>query len=473
MGHTKQYTSFAAGAFGHDMFYATLSTYLMLFVTSQLFDTSDAAFNARMISYVTIMMMVIRLIEIAFDPLIGGMVDNTNSKWGKFKPWLLIGAGVSSVMLIIIFTNFGGLTTKNPVLYLILFGISFVILDIFYSFKDIAFWSMLPALSVDSKVRGKFGTIGRFGSTLGAQSVPIFIFPLIIFLSKTFSGSTGEEKTRAGWLGFAIVVAVVSFLGALATAFGTKEEKNIIREDTQKTRFRDVFKVIAQNDQLMWLALSYFLFALSYVVTNSLMAYYFQYVLGNTSAFSMVGVITAILGIISVSLFPTVVALIKRRAIYVGGIAMMLLGYLLFIFAGQNVIMVLISVAIFFFPYPMIFLAALMTITDSVEYGQLKNGTRNESVTLSVRPLIDKLAGAIANGVVALAAVHAGMIGSAKPSSISSGELLTFKTYMFYTPIVLIIIAALVYLLKVSLTEKKHAEVVNDLEKKLTAKKEA
>ena len=103
----------------------------------------------------------------------------------------------------------------------------------------------------------------------------------------------------------------------------------------------------------------------------------------------------------------------------------------------------------------------------------MKNGTRNESVTLSVRPLIDKLAGAIANGVVALAAVHAGMIGSAKPSSISSGELLTFKTYMFYTPIVLIIIAALVYLLKVSLTEKKHAEVVNDLEKKLTAKKEA
>lgn len=472
MEHTKQYSSYAAGAFGHDMFYATLSTYLMLFVTSQLFDTSDSAFNARMIGYVTLLMTAIRLVEIIFDPIIGGAVDNTNTKWGKFKPWLLIGAGVSSIMLVIIFTNFGGLTTKNPTLYLILFGISFVVLDIFYSFKDISFWSMLPALSVDSKVRAKFGTIGRFGSTLGAQSVPIFIFPLIIWLSQTFSGTTGDEKTRAGWLGFAIVVGAVSFLGALVTALGTKEQKNIIREDTERTRFRDVFKVIGQNDQLMWLALSYFLFALSYVVTNSLMAYYFQYVLGNTSAFSMVGVITAILGIISVSLFPTVVVLIKRRAIYVGGIAMMLVGYLLFLFAGQNIVMVLIAVGIFFFPYPMIFLAALMTITDSVEYGQLKNGTRNESVTLSVRPLIDKLAGAIANSIVGLAAVHSGMIGNAKPSSISSGELFNFRTYMFYAPIVLIVIAAFVYMLKVTLTEKKHAEVVTELEKKLTAKKE-
>lgn len=473
MNHSKQYVSYALGAFGHDTFYATLSTYLMLFVTSQLFDTSDKAFNAKMIGYVTMLMMVIRLIEIVFDPLIGGAVDNTTTRWGKFKPWLMVGATVSSIMLMIIFTDFGGLTTSNPMLYLVLFGIAFVILDIFYSFKDISFWSMLPALSVDSKVRAKFGTIGRFGSTIGAQSVPIFIFPVIIFFSQTFSGTSGSEKTRAGWLGFAAVVALISFLGALATTMGTKEQKSLIRDDAEKVRFRDVFKVIGENDQLMWLALSYFLFALSYVLTNNLLAYYFQYVLGQTSKFSLVGIITAILGIISVSLFPAVVTLIKRRAIYVGGIAMMLCGYILFLFAGQNLILVLVAVAIFFFPYPMIFLAALMTITDSVEYGQLKNGNRNESVTLSVRPLIDKVAGAVSNGVVGIAAVHSGMIGNAAPSSISSGQLLNFKFYMFFGPMILIVIAALVYLWRVHLSESEHGKIVKELEEKLTAKKAA
>lgn len=473
MKHLKQYSSYAFGAFGHDAFYATLSTYFMLFVTSQLFNTADSGFNTRMIGYVTVMMTVIRIAEIACDPLIGGAVDNTQTRWGKFKPWLLTGATISSVMLVLIFTNFGGLATSQPLVYLILFGLAFVILDIFYSFKDISFWSMLPALSTDSKIRARFGTIGRFGSTLGAQGVPIIIYPLIVFFSQQFSGTQGSTKTQAGWTGFAVVIGLLSFLGALGVALGTKEKQNLLRKNTEHVRFRDVFKVIGQNDQLMWLSLAYFLFAMSYVVTNSLTAYYFTYVLGAADKFYLVGVITAILGIVSVVLFPTLVAILHREKIFVGGIAMMFIGYLLFLLAGTNLTMVLFAVAIFFFPYPMIFLAALMTITDSVEYGQWKNGTRNESVTLSVRPLIDKLAGAIAMGVVGLAAVHAGMVGNAKPSSITAGELFTFKSYMFYIPMVMLILSALVYTFKVKLSEKRHTEIVRELERKLRAEAKA
>lgn len=471
MNHTKQYTSYALGAFGHDAFYATLSTYLMLFITSQLFDTSDKAFNSHMITTITTMMMLIRLVEIIFDPLIGGMVDNTDTKWGKFKPWLMTGATISSIMLVVIFTNFGGLTTSNPTMYLVAFGIAYVILDIFYSFKDISFWSMLPALSVDEKVRARFGTVGRLGSTIGAQAVPIMIYPVIVFFSQVFSGTSGQTKTHAGWMGFAVVIGLLSFLGALATTLGTKEKKSLIRSNTEKVGVVDIFKALGKNDQLMWLALSYFLFALGYVVTNSLLAYYFTYVLGRSDKFTFAGWIMAALGVISVSLFPTIVAKVQRKAIYTGGIVMMVLGYVIFLFAGHSLTAVLIAVAVFFFPYPMIFLAALMTITDSVEYGQWKNGTRNESVTLSVRPLIDKLAGAVANGVVGVAAVHSGMIGNASPSSISASELMNFKVYMFYGPVILVVLAALVYFFKVKLTEDKHREIVTELEKKLEAEK--
>lgn len=465
----KQYASYAFGAFGHDAFYATLSTYFPIFVTSVLF--TGHANSAKMIGTVSAMLVIIRLIEIAFDPMIGGVVDNTRTRWGKFKPWLLGGGLVSSITLMIIFTSIGGLADSSDMIYLIVFGIVFVILDIFYSFKDISLWSMLPALSVDSKTRTKFGTVARFGSTLGAQGVIIVVMPLVYFFSQKFSGATGQTQTRAGWFGFAAVIAVVSFLGALTAAFGTKEQKNLIRENTEKTRLRDVFKAIGENDQLMWLGLSYFLFAFGYVITNSLLLYYFRYVIGKPGAYSMVGVITAILGIVSVVLFPFMVSLIKRRGVYVGGIALMVVGYIIFMLAGTNVTAVLIGVAFYFFPYPMIFLAALMTITDSVEYGQLKNGTRNESVTLSVRPLIDKLAGAFANGVVMLAALQSGMTGNAKPSDISASGLLQFKMFIFYIPVILIIVAAIVYLTKIKLSEKKHAEIVNELETKLKAEK--
>ncbi|KRK47946.1 MFS transporter [Secundilactobacillus kimchicus] len=469
MKNVKQYTSYALGAFGHDAFYATLSTYVMIFITSQVFDTADKAFNSRMIYLVSTMMVIIRIVEIAFDPLIGGAVDNTETRWGKFKPWLMIGAGISSVMLIILFTDFGGLTTSNPVLYLVLFGITYVILDIFYSFKDIAFWSMLPALSTDEGVRAKFGTIGRLGSTIGAQAVPIIIVPLVVWFSSLVGAKNGAEN-HTGWLGFAIVIGVVSFLGALATAAGTKENKSLIRSDTEKTSVIGIFKALGKNDQLMWLALSYFLFAMGYVVTNSLLLYYFTYVLGAAKQFTYAGWIMAVLGVISVSLFPVLVAKIHREAIYIGGIGMMIIGYLIFMFAGTDSTMVMIAIAVFFFPYPMIFLAALMTITDSVEYGQWKNGHRNESVTLAVRPLIDKLAGAFANGIVAFAAVQSGMIGSAKPSDISAHQLFIFKSFMFYAPIILIVLAAIVYFTKVKLTEDRHKQIVTELEQKLRAK---
>src|SRR5699024_10976917 len=146
-------------------------------------------------------------------------------------------------------------------------------------------------------------------------------------------------------------------------------------------------------------------------VTNSLLMYYFRYRLGNAGAYTWVGVITRGLGVISVALYPALEALIRRKAIYIGGIAFMLIGYGLFLFAGQNLLLVLLAVSFYFFPYSLIFLDTLMTITDSVEYGQLVNGVRNESVTLSIRPLIDKLAGAASNGIVGIVAVMVGMTG--------------------------------------------------------------
>ncbi|GEK07510.1 glycoside-pentoside-hexuronide (GPH):cation symporter [Schleiferilactobacillus harbinensis] len=469
MKHLKEYVAYASGALGHDAFYATLSTYLTLFVTSQLFTTANHAFNNRMITSVTVLIMGIRILEVFCDPLIGGVVDNTQTRWGKFKPWVVGGAIVSAVMLALIFTDFGGLATSSPMLYLILFGIAFVLLDVFFSFNDIAFWSMLPALSTSSNTRALFGTVGRFGSTIGAQGVPIIIYPVIIFFSQLFSGTQGSTKTSAGWFGFAVVIGILAIAGAIFTATSTKKKDSLIRSETKKTHVKDVFRAIGENDQLMWQGLSYFLFALSYVVTNSLLAYYFQYVLGETDKFFMVGIITTVLGIISVVLFPSIELAVQRKAIYVGGICLMLIGYVTFLLAGTNLLPVYIAVGIFFFPYPMIFLAALMTITDSVEYGQWKNGTRNESVTLSVRPLIDKLAGALANGMVILAAVNSGMVGHAKPSSIHPAQLLKFKGFMFFAPMILLVLSAFIYLAKVKLTEKKHQEIVNELQAKLSA----
>lgn len=460
----KKYLAYAFGTFGHDAFYNTLSIYFMMFITSQLF-TSGA--DEKMVGIVTSIIVIIRVGEIIFDPMIGGVVDNTNTRWGKFRPWILIGSIVSSIGLIFLFSDYGGLTFSHPTVYLILLAITFLLIDVFYSFSDIAIWSMLPAISIESKVRTRFGTASRLGSTLGAQIVIVIITPAIMLFSHWFSKVPFGQQTHAGWIGYVVIVALLCTGGALVTCLNIKEQTNLIRKNTKHTGLKDVFRAIKNNTQLLWIAASYFLFAFSYVVTNSLLMYYFRYRLGNAGAYTWVGVITCILGVVSVSIYPLLEKIIRRKAVYVGGIAFMLIGYVIFIFAGQSLGLVLLAVSFYFFPYPLIFLATLMTITDSVEYGQLKNGTRNESVTLSVRPLIDKLAGAASNGIVGIVAVAAGMTGNAKPSDISAHGVFQFNTFMFYIPLILLIIAALIFFFKVTLTEEKHDEIVKELNKRL------
>lgn len=467
MRKIRQPLTYAIGAFGHDAFYAALTTYFISFVTSELFVDSKAGTSARMIGLITTLVVVIRIVEIVFDPFIGALIDNTHTRWGKFKPWILGGSLISSLALVLVFSNFFGLTESRPTLYLVLFVITFIILDFSYSAHDVAFWGLLPALSLDSGRRTNIGTIARFGSTLGHTGIAIVLVPINVWISHWIVGTRGDQQTRAGWLGFAIIVAGVSFLGAILTCWGTKEQDNAVRENVKRTKFTDVFKVLGRNDQLLWLALSYFMFALGFAITNSMVIYYFRYVLGRPEEYSYVGVLEAILGMVSVILFPFLQKTIGRKAVYVGGIGIQVIGYILYFFSNGSAAMALVSTGLFYFPQPMVFLATLMTITDCVEYGQLRNGVRNESVTLTVRPLLDKLGGAISNGIVGVAAVGAGMTGAATAADISSSGVSTFKIFMLIVPLVLVVLAAVVYGWRISLTEAKHDEIVEQLEAKL------
>ena len=143
---------------------------------------------------------------------------------------------------------------------------------------------------------------------------------------------------------------------------------------------------------------------------------------------------------------------------------MMLLGLGLFSIAGNSLVLVLIAAELFFIPQPIVFLIVLMIITDSVEYGQWKLGHRDESLALSVRPLVDKFGGAISNGVVGQIAVIAGMTTGATASSITSGDRVIFKIMMFAIPAVMILIGMFIFTKKITLTEERHAQIVAELE---------
>ena len=460
-GQMKSRLSYAAGAFGNDVFYATLSTYFIMFVTTHLFNTGDPKQNSHYVLLITNIISILRILEVFIDPLIGNMIDNTNTKYGKFKPWVVGGGIISSITLLLLFTDLGGLNKTNPFLYLVLFGIIYLIMDVFYSIKDIGFWSMLPALSLDSHEREKMATFARIGSTIGANIVGVAIMPIVLFFSMTNNSGSGD---KSGWFWFAFIVALIGVITSIAVGIGTREVESKIRDNNEKTSLKQVFKVLGQNDQLMWLSLGYWFYGLGINTLNALQLYYFTFILGDSGKYSILYGLNTVVGLVSVSLFPSLAGKFNRKRLFYGCIAVMLGGIGIFSIAGTSLPMILTAAELFFIPQPLVFLVILMIISDSVEYGQWKLGHRDESLTLSVRPLVDKLGGAMSNWLVSTIAVAAGMTTGASASTITTHQQSIFKLSMFAFPAAAMLIGAFIIARKITLTEARHAKIVEELE---------
>ena len=460
-GQMKSRLSYAAGAFGNDVFYATLSTYFIMFVTTHLFNTGDPKQNSHYVLLITNIISILRILEVFIDPLIGNMIDNTNTKYGKFKPWVVGGGIISSIALLLLFTDLGGLNKTNPFLYLVLFGIIYLIMDVFYSIKDIGFWSMLPALSLDSHEREKMATFARIGSTIGANIVGVAIMPIVLFFSMTNSSGSGD---KSGWFWFAFIVALIGVITSIAVGIGTREVESKLRDNNEKTSLKQVFKVLGKNDQLMWLSLGYWFYGLGINTLNALQLYYFTFILGDSGKYSILYGLNTVVGLVSVSLFPSLAGKFNRKRLFYGCIAVMLGGIGIFSIAGTSLPMILTAAELFFIPQPLVFLVILMIISDSVEYGQWKLGHRDESLTLSVRPLVDKLGGAMSNWLVSTIAVAAGMTTGASASTITTHQQSIFKLSMFGFPAAAMLIGAFIIARKITLTEARHAKIVEELE---------
>lgn len=458
-----QRIAYACGTFGHDVFYAMIGTYFMIFVTSNLFNSDNPTNDAYMIGIVTTIILVLRIAELFVDPFIGNIIDKTKTRWGRFKPWVLGGAVIAAVTLAILFTDFGGLTVSNPTLYLIIFAIVYFIMDIFYSAKDVAIWSMIPALSFDSHEREVTATVARIGSVFGAQMVTVIVMPVVLYFSVNQNGGAGDPT---GWFAFACIGGGIATLGAIILGLGTHEQDNALRENKEETSAKDVMKVLTRNDQLLWMAIAYLVYGIGINIVNNFNLYYFIYVIGDATKFSILGVINTVIGLLAVAAFPILTTKFSRRKLFFSSIAVMTAALVLYAMSGTNVTLALIAAGLFTLPQALIFLVVLMTITDSVEYGQLKLGHRDEAVCLCVRPLVDKFAGAVSSGIIGLAAIWVGMTGGASASGLTADNMMRLQIVMFAAPIILMIVGALIYRAKVTLTEQEHARIVEELEEK-------
>ena len=439
--------TFGLGTVGRDMVYTMISMYLMFYLTDVLQLSDDVLW------WVTGIIMAARVFDAFNDPFMGVIVDNTHTKYGKFKPWICIGAVLVSILTVLLFSNFG----LSGSAFIIVFGIIYVLWGIAYTMNDISYWSMLPTLSQDQREREEIGSVSRICASIGLFAVVTLIVPV----TEAIGGVVGSLQKGYFILSIILVVIMLAFL--CFTVFGVKEPM-IGNKKEEHTSVKELVRIIFKNDQLLVTALAMALFMIGYSTTTSFGLYYFKYVYGDEGMYSIFALILGVSQIFALSIFPVLGKRYPRKKLYAFSTALVVTGYLIFFFAPTNT-MLFIGIAglILFIGQAFIQVMTLMFLTDSVEYGEWKFGKRNDSVTFSLQPFINKMGGAIASGVVGAIVIVSGMSQAQSAADMTASGIFILKMAMMVFPLICIVIGFLVYRSKYILDEEMYGKIVREL----------
>jgi melibiose permease/lactose/raffinose/galactose permease len=446
-GADRNVYMFGIGTIGRDMVYSIISMFLLFYLTDVLKVETGALWWISGITFAC------RVFDAFNDPFMGVVVDNTHSRFGKFKPWIAFGAFTSGIVTILIFMDFG----LSGTAYVVVFGILYLLWGMTYTSNDIAYWSMLPSLSVDQQKRERIGSIARICASVGMFFVVAGIMPITKALG-------GGEDTQKGYFLFALIIVAIMWIGQGVTLFGVREPKVVNDRIQNKTTLKEMVKVIFMNDQLLITAVCMSLFMIGYMTTTSFGQYFFKYAYGNEDMYPIFALILGVSQIAALAVFPLFGKRFERKTTFTAAVVLITLGYIIFFFApGGTMLFIGIAGVLIFVGEAAVQLLMLMFLSDTVDFGHLKFGKRNDSGSFAIQPFINKLGGAVGNGVVSVVIILSGIKAAETGADVTSGGLLMMKIAMMLLPLALILVSFAVYMKKYKIDKKTHADIVEKL----------
>ena len=391
-------TSYGLGAVGKDMVYMLSASYV-LYYFQDILGVSAAAMG--------VILMVARVFDAFNDPIMGAIVAKTKTKWGKFRPWLLIGTITNAIILFMMFTapptlDGGGLVAYAAVTY-ILWGVT-------YTMMDIPYWSMIPAFTEGGKEREGLTTLARSCAGVGSAIITIVTVMSVSALGHMFgdTGISDREVERIGFSYFSLAVAVLFVLFTVICCINVKEKSTV---DMKSATVGEMFRALISNDQAMAVVVAIVIVNCSIYITSNLVIYFFKYDFGGTgwrgdyTLFSTFGGGIQILAMML--LYPLLRKFYTSIKIYFISMGMAITGYILLLAlasTSMSVVYLLFIPGFFIFAANgMLSVITTVFLANTVDYGELKNNRRDESVIFSMQTFVVKLASGVSAFIAALA----------------------------------------------------------------------
>lgn len=379
-GILKTALGYGIGAVGLDLSYGMFYSYLSYYLSSVLGLEEG---------FLLLITPLARIWDGINDPMMGTLVDNTRTKFGKYRPWILIGAVCNAVVLFLLFTSFG---MSGLPLYIYI-GVMYILWGMTNTMADIPYWSMVPSFTSEEKERNLVATVARTFSGLGQGIISILTPILCPLLSSGMTDAKGYSAS--GFSRWAGICGTALVLFALVCVLVTKE-KNVVYNEKTKFSLKQIFKVIKSNDQLVVFMIFAMLSNAGWYLTSSTAVYYFTDALGNPKAQSLFQTIGTVGSVLGLAVIPVLSKWFTKRTIYSISLVTATLGYALMFITGpllklpaiiMDVCYILASVGI-----SSMFVSQTIFLADIVDYGEYKNGTRNESITFSMKGFLQKMA---------------------------------------------------------------------------------
>lgn len=480
---------FSLGTIGRDFLYFLFNSFLMTFI---LFTKTT---DNKMLMVVGAIIVVARIFDALNDPIMGGIVENTRTKWGKYKPWQLLGAVLTGAVIISVFC-----VKLDGWSYIGFLAFAYLMFSITFTMNDISYWGMLPSLTSDEHERNKLTSCAQLLASAG-----IGLATLLIPLFTT--GSLAKWGAPTGYKVIGIISAVLMVLFQLFTILGVKEKPlpPIKPDKSDRLTLKKMFQTIAKNDQLLWCALIMLIFSIGTgVVGGGLLTMYVYFEFGYEGGYTLlIGLGYGIISTLFTATYPWLSKKFGRNKIlYSAGIATIFGFALMLIFAlaiptgapkssEWFAKFILIAVAYTFIGYGAgFYMIMVINMANTVEYNEWKYGQRNESLIFSLRPFTAKLSSALTQalviGVYAVASITTYTNAISNIENEASKNLITNKvkmekiteiinkvslqdrqilvSCMCIIPIVFMIVALILYKKKCTLSETRLAEMVRETE---------
>lgn len=419
---------FGVGALGKDLCYAMITTYLMIYLT----DTVGLA-----PLFVGNLFLVARVWDAVNDPMMGFVVDNTCTRWGKFRPWILIGTLINAVILVMLFR---GPELEGFALYAY-YSVMYILWGMTYTVMDIPYWSMLPSMSSTKGERDATSVIPRIFASSAWLLVGAFGLKMIDTL--------GQGNEAKGYASTSIVVAVAFVATILVTVIFARDRSSMDAgsgKKAQRTSLKYAIHVITANDQLKVYIGVVLAYNLVVQLAGGMALYYFKYVTQDENLFPYFTTAASVAEMGALFLFPILSRFMTKKQVFavasftpaIGLIGLLVAG----VVAPDNIPLIIVCGLFYKFGSGLTLGATTVMLADVIDYGEVTLGTRNESIVASFQTLLVKTASAVAGWLIGVGLTISGFVENVPQTE---ETIMGMRILMGVVPSVITVLAFVIY----------------------------